>query len=159
MSWTTRPAGPDDWQDLKDLLVLMQNTKAKDALATTPASLWGVLCNQFQYPQVRLQVLVSPEGRVVGYACLALTSPPDINVPGASRKLVHCFIQSVFIDPLLPREAGLVMMEGIEDFARSGRATFLYGNVRTSGPIKGFARKYGMKPVSYQVGKEIVYDG
>jgi hypothetical protein len=154
-TWVTRAAGPDDWQDLKALLRTQRETKAAHVLGTTEEGLWGAICNQFSFPQVRVLVLYSGVSGAQGYAILCVTHPPDIYSPGATKGVKHLFISAVFVDPHLPREAGLAMMSGIEEFGKSWEVSLIYGNVRMEGPIKGFARKYGMKPMYVGIGKEL----
>lgn len=152
----SREATLDDWAGLKRLVDWIRRDPAfSKILAITEAEMEAALVNS-RLPQIpyRLQVVVEGKwNKVLGFAICCLHSGSQMYSPGAESGQPNCYIHAAFVSPAAPRRAGLLLYQGVEDWARSGNALQLYGNVRLEGSFGGFARKYGLKPLYTAIGK------
>lgn len=158
MNYYTRPVELADWESLcKMVRFISLSPKFSKILAVDEAKMEVALVNSRlpdKMSPIRLQVVHSAS-KVVGYAIIYICQPPATDIPGCLIGPSQCFIHSMFVYPDAGKEAGLVLIQGIEEFGKSFGAKLLYGNVRMDGHFGAIKRKYGMKPLYIAIGKEI----
>lgn len=114
----------------------------------------GFFINSLSRPDVVGMLMALDKETPVGIATIMLhSSPLPTQIGIASYNTV--FIHSGYVRKGFGYKAGKLLYRGIEDWGKARNAKAVFANIRPDGNLKGFERKYGLKPRHVVVMKEI----
>lgn len=148
-----RPVTLDDWGSLKELVARARNSKAGGIIHTDPKELELAVIHSIA-PNIPFRVQVLLQGKsVVGYAIGVLQQGVTLAGSMSGGGPVHCFIHTVYTAPGTPKEATKALLDSLEDYAKRGGASLVYGTIRAGGPIAAWQRRWGYGPLYTGIGK------
>ncbi len=159
--YSVKRAELEDWYWVKKMQEeLSQDKEASQYVYGSEEQVKGYFLNCLTSPQT-MAILLLFEKTTFVHDTLGSKVPHGDYPVGIMNVLLHSspipsqvgiglfntvFIHSVYIKPKVDYMAGKLFYQAAKDWGKDRGAKAIFGNIRPDGNLKGFERKYGLKP-------------